>query len=81
MAVLLARWSLAVKNAAVTTGSGQRLQIPPYVPPLPPYDEALFETLPKGINFDKYDTIPVECTGRDAPRHGLTRSVLFLFCV
>ena len=40
-----------------------------YVPPLPPDDEeTIFSTISKGINFDKYDDIPVEATGRDPPK-------------
>ena len=55
---------------------------PPYIPPPPPDDEEhIFETLMKGINFDKYDNIPVECTGRAAPKHGLPRSALALFFI
>jgi len=50
---------------------------PPYIPPpLPDDEQYIFETLMKGINFDKYDNIPVECTGRGAPTHGLTRYTL-----
>ncbi|XP_071952611.1 ATP-dependent RNA helicase DDX4-like isoform X2 [Antedon mediterranea] len=37
-----------------------------YVPPAPPEEEqAIFETMQKGINFDKYDDIPVEKSGND----------------
>ena len=44
------------------------------MPPAPPEEEELiFETLQKGINFNKYDDIPVECTGRDAPKFGIGR--------
>ena len=36
-----------------------------YIPPAPPEDEeSIFATLQAGINFDKYDEIPVEVTGR-----------------
>lgn len=36
-----------------------------YIPPAPPEDEgSIFSTLDAGINFDKYDEIPVEVTGR-----------------
>ena len=40
------------------------------MPPTPPDDEAsLFATMETGINFDKYDEISVEMTGRDPPHH------------
>ena len=36
-----------------------------YIPPAPPEDEgSIFATLDAGINFDKYDEIPVEVSGR-----------------
>ena len=36
-----------------------------YIPPEPPEDEeSIFATLQAGINFDKYDEIPVEVTGK-----------------
>ena len=41
---------------------------PPYVPPEPSQDEEeIFKSITKGINFDNFDKIPVEVTGRDAP--------------
>jgi len=47
---------------------------PPYIPPPRSEDEEqLFATLQKGINFDKYDKIPVECTGSNAPKRGIAR--------
>ncbi|GAB1600394.1 probable ATP-dependent RNA helicase DDX4 isoform X2 [Argonauta hians] len=40
----------------------------PYVPPPPPDDEtSIFQSIPTGINFSKYDDIPVEISGRAAP--------------
>ena len=37
-----------------------------YVPPAPPEsEEEIFQSIQQGINFDKYDEIPVEVTGRD----------------
>jgi len=33
---------------------------------MPEDEESIFQTIQKGINFDKYDQISVECTGRDA---------------
>ncbi len=29
----------------------------------------MFQTISAGINFDRYDEIPVEITGRDPPAH------------
>ena len=41
-----------------------------YIPPAPPESESeLFATMAAGINFSKYDEIPVEVTGRDPPGH------------
>ena len=41
-----------------------------YIPPAPPEDEGtLFATMAAGINFDKYDEIQVEATGRSPPKH------------
>nr|ABE27759.1 vasa [Azumapecten farreri] len=40
----------------------------PYIPPAPTEDETeIFGGILKGINFDKYEKIPVEVTGRGAP--------------
>ena len=45
-----------------------------YVPPEPPEGEQeIFLSMQKGINFDKYAEIPVECTGNNAPREGISR--------
>lgn len=42
-------------------------RVPIYIPPPMPEDEEhIFETIQKGINFDKYDQISVECTGQNA---------------
>jgi len=39
-----------------------------YIPPeLPDDEETVFSSLAAGINFSKYDDIPVELTGRDPP--------------
>ena len=41
---------------------------PPYVPPAPPeQEEEIFKSIERGINFDNFDKIPVEVTGREAP--------------
>ena len=46
---------------------GERKRVPVYIPPpLPEDEDHMFETIQKGINFDKYDQINVECTGQDA---------------
>ncbi len=40
-----------------------------YIPPAPPEDEdELFKTIEAGINFDKYDKIPVKSTGSNVPK-------------
>ena len=37
-----------------------------YIPPAPPEEEEeIFKTIQQGINFDNYDSIAVEVTGRD----------------
>jgi len=41
-----------------------------YVPPPPPEDDDMFSSCSKrGIHFDKYESIPVEVTGENPPRH------------
>jgi probable ATP-dependent RNA helicase DDX4 len=41
-----------------------------YIPPPPPEDEgSIFKTINVGINFDRYDEIPVNVTGRDPPKN------------
>lgn len=41
-----------------------------YIPPTPADDEeSVFQTISAGINFDRYDEIPVVVTGRAAPQH------------
>jgi len=46
---------------------GEKKRVPLYIPPpMPEDEESIFQTIQKGINFDKYDQISVECTGRDA---------------
>ncbi len=43
-----------------------------YVPPPPPEGEdELFKTIEMGINFEKYDNIPVKCSGNNAPSRGI----------
>nr|AQX83025.1 vasa [Oscarella lobularis] len=43
---------------------------PIYVPPAPSEEESdIFQTIARGINFEKYDKIPVEATGSNVPRH------------
>ena len=50
----------------------------PYVPPAPTENEdEMFIPVHKGINFDKYDDIPVECTGEMAPSRGISRYTLY----
>lgn len=52
--------NLFITNLSCT---GRRREL--YIPPAPPEDEdKLFETMAVGINFEKYDEIPVEVTGQ-----------------
>ena len=65
----------------LTAGPNGEKRIPLYIPPpLPDDDEHIFETLAKGINFDKYDQIAVECTGNNAPKTGITRLIFSSSC-
>ncbi|XP_076813427.1 putative ATP-dependent RNA helicase DDX4 [Clavelina lepadiformis] len=49
---------------------GENNDRPPlYIPPPPPEDDdAIYGSMQKGINFGKYDSIPVEVTGVNPPR-------------
>ena len=45
-----------------------------YVPPsITEKENENFESIVKGINFDKYDDIKVECTGNNVPLCEITR--------
>ena len=55
-------------NAEASGLSLDKDRPPPYIPPAPSEDEAeIFKTIHKGINFDKYEKIPVEVTGTNCP--------------
>ena len=59
-----------VHACASNSDGAERERPPPYVPPPPPEDEEeLFRQHVTGINFDKYDEIEVNLTGRNPPRH------------
>lgn len=45
----------------------------------PSFLRELFGTGNTGINFDKYEDIPVEATGDSCPKHVQTVSVLHCF--
>ncbi|XP_046585574.1 probable ATP-dependent RNA helicase DDX4 isoform X6 [Haliotis rubra] len=46
--------------------SGKDDRPPPYIPPaLTENEDEIFQSIEKGINFDKYDNITVEVSGRD----------------
>ncbi|XP_019854878.1 PREDICTED: DEAD-box ATP-dependent RNA helicase 37-like isoform X1 [Amphimedon queenslandica] len=48
------------------SGDAPRREV--YIPPAPADDEgSIFETINAGINFDRYDDIPVDVSGRDPP--------------
>nr|ACM80366.1 vasa [Patiria miniata] len=62
-------------------GAGGDSRPPPstYIPPAPSEDEEqIYNYMQQGINFDKYDDIPVEVTGREPPRciHSFEESTL-----
>lgn len=47
-------------------GGEEKPQRVSYIPPAPPEEEEeIFKTIQQGINFDNYDSIAVEVTGRD----------------
>ena len=47
-------------------GGEEKPQRVVYIPPAPPEEEEeIFKTIQQGINFDNYDNISVEMTGRD----------------
>uniref|UniRef100_A0ABM0N0V5 RNA helicase n=1 Tax=Saccoglossus kowalevskii TaxID=10224 RepID=A0ABM0N0V5_SACKO len=57
-------------NEDTREGAADRPAPVTYVPPPPPEEESeIFSTIETGINFSNYDAIPVEVTGRDAPKH------------
>jgi len=60
---------------------GDRKRVPVYIPPPMPEDEDhIFETIQKGINFDKYDQINVECTGQNAVKEHETMKRFLVLC-
>lgn len=69
-----------LSNYSVLLFAGVK-RVPLYIPPPMPEDEEhIFETIQKGINFDKYDMISVECTGQDAlTERDTIRRLLFCF--
>nr|CAB3237038.1 Vasa DEAD-Box Protein [Phallusia mammillata] len=53
-----------------SAGDDDKKDRPPlYIPPPPPEEEdEMFASMQRGINFNKYDAIPVEVTGVNAPK-------------
>ena len=50
--------------------ANDRVTIEKYIPPPPPEEEEeMFDSLQRGINFSKYDSIPVEVSGENCPKH------------
>jgi probable ATP-dependent RNA helicase DDX4 len=61
-------------NADANGGDENKPPRSTYVPPPPPEtEEEIFKTVQMGINFAKYNEIPVECTGNNAPKQGIAR--------
>ncbi len=55
-------------TASLTLTAARKTEL--YIPPAPPESkDALFATMAAGINFDRYDEISVEITGRDPPKN------------
>lgn len=53
-----------------------------YVPPPPPEtEEEMFKSIEAGINFDKYENIPVEVSGDNPPKQGISRYIIYAFSV
>ncbi|CAE1321294.1 DDX4 [Acanthosepion pharaonis] len=64
--------SRTIDNQDQMTLGGSRREAA-YIPPPPPEDEeTIFKCVPTGINFSKYDEIPVEVSGRAAPANMLS---------
>jgi len=59
----------AVLTLCDGTPTDDKNRAPLYIPPPPPEeDEEIFSAVERGINFDRYDKIPVEVTGTNAPK-------------
>ncbi|XP_035216173.1 probable ATP-dependent RNA helicase vasa-like isoform X2 [Stegodyphus dumicola] len=56
------------KDCPNNLGEDGKPRPPPYVPPEPSEDEDIFQGVPTGINFSKYDEVHVDVSGTNVPR-------------